>query len=174
MTTLPNSPQSSGFDSEDEHWMTMALDFARAAERAGEVPVGAVLVREGILVAGAGNRPIAEQDPSAHAEILTLRLAGRLSGNYRLPGTTLYVTLEPCVMCAGAIVHGRIDRVVYAARDPRAGAAGSCFDVLNTAKLNHRVRLAAGCRAEEAAGLLRSFFATRRGRLAPGEEGNNG
>jgi tRNA(adenine34) deaminase len=148
----------------DRHWMQRALAMAAAAAAAGEVPVGAVLVVDGQELAAAGNRPIALADPTAHAEILTLRAAAQVAGNYRLPGTTLYVTLEPCVMCAGAIIHARVARVVYAAADPRAGAAGSRFDVLNTDRLNHAVALTAGCLGEDAAALLRDFFAVRRGK----------
>jgi tRNA(adenine34) deaminase len=154
----------------DEYWMQQALAAARAAEAAGEVPVGAVLVRSGEALATAGNRPIGLADPSAHAEMLCLRAAGARLCNYRLPGTTLYVTLEPCVMCAGAIILARVERVVFAASDPRAGAAGSVFDVLNVNRLNHAVEVEGGCLAEEAAGLLRAFFQARRGPPA-GREG---
>ncbi|HAZ60732.1 MAG TPA: tRNA adenosine(34) deaminase TadA [Gammaproteobacteria bacterium] len=161
----------SPFDSTDLHWMRLAMAEAVAAEAAGEVPVGAVLVQAGELLATAGNRPIAQSDPSAHAEMLVLRAAAARMRNYRLPGSTLYVTLEPCVMCAGAIVLARVERVVFAATDPRAGAAGSVFDVLNVNRLNHAVVLHGGCLADESARLLRDFFRARRGRrVAPGLE----
>lgn len=146
----------------DRHWMRRALTLARAAGNAGEVPVGAVLVRDGAVLGEGANHPIAAQDPTAHAEIAALRMACSAAGNYRLPGTTLYVTLEPCVMCAGAILHARVVRVVYAAPDPKAGAAGSVFDVLGTRQLNHRVEVVAGMLEAEAAELLRDFFRVRR------------
>jgi tRNA(adenine34) deaminase len=143
--------------------MGRALELARAARSQGEVPVGAVLVDErGVLIAEAGNRPIAERDPTAHAEIVALRAAGRALSNYRLPGTTLYVTLEPCPMCAGAIIHARVARVVYAAADPRVGAAGSVFDILGDPRLNHRVEVSGGLLAPQSAELLKAFFAERR------------
>lgn len=151
------------FTAVDEHWMRRALAEARAAEAVGEVPVGAVLVRGDDLLAAAGNRPIALDDPSAHAEMLALRAAGMRLRNYRLPGSTLYVTLEPCVMCAGALILARVERVVFAATDPKAGAAGSVFDVLNVDRLNHEVQVQGGCLAEEAAAGLRAFFRARRG-----------
>jgi tRNA(adenine34) deaminase len=143
--------------------MGRALELARVARSQGEVPVGAVLVDErGVLIAEAGNRPIAERDPTAHAEIVALRAAGRALSNYRLPGTTLYVTLEPCPMCAGAIIHARVARVVYAAADPRVGAAGSVFDILGDPRLNHRVEVSGGLLAPQSAELLKAFFAERR------------
>ena len=148
---------------EDARWMRRALELARAAARRGEVPVGAVLVdAEGLLLAEAGNAPIGENDPSAHAEMLALRAAGRRVGNYRLPGTTLYVTLEPCVMCAGALVHARVARLVYATPDPKAGACGSVFDIVRSERLNHRVAVQRGPFGDDAAELLRTFFAERR------------
>ncbi len=156
----------SPFNSTDLHWMRLAVAEAVAAEAVGEVPVGAVLVQAGEVLAAAGNRPIAQNDPSAHAEMLVLRAAAARMRNYRLPGSTLYVTLEPCVMCAGAIVLARVERVVFAATDPRAGAAGSVFDVLNVNRLNHAVVLEGGCLADESATLLRDFFRARRGRRA--------
>jgi tRNA(adenine34) deaminase len=143
--------------------MREALRLARAAGAAGEVPVGAVLTdREGRIVASAHNRPIAEHDPTAHAELVVLRAAGAALGNYRLPGTTLYVTLEPCVMCTGAMIHARIARLVFAAEDPRAGAAGSVFSLLQDPRLNHRVETCGGVLAAESAEMLRAFFAARR------------
>ncbi|NNM01088.1 MAG: tRNA adenosine(34) deaminase TadA [Gammaproteobacteria bacterium] len=142
--------------------MHTALQQARAAEKAGEVPVGAVVVLDDAVVGTGWNRPISTHDPSAHAEIVALRAACAALGNYRLPGATLYVTLEPCAMCAGAIIHARIARCVYGAADPRAGAAGSVFEVLGTERLNHRVEVTAGVCADESAALLRAFFVRRR------------
>jgi tRNA(adenine34) deaminase len=142
--------------------MRRALRLARRAEAADEVPIGAIVVREGKLIGAAANAPIASSDPSAHAEILALRRAARRTRNYRLPGATLYVTLEPCAMCAGAIVQARIARVVYAAGDPRAGAAGSVFDLLADPRLNHRAEVIAGIEAAAAAELLQTFFRRRR------------
>lgn len=147
----------------DERFMRRALELARQAEQEGEVPVGAVLVKEGRIVGEGWNRPIAGHDPTAHAEIQALRDAARNLANYRLPGTTLYVTLEPCPMCAGAIVHARVGRVVYAASDPRGGAAGSVFDLLPTdSRFNHRTECQGGVEAEAASELLRAFFRARR------------
>ncbi len=142
--------------------MRLALEEARAAERAGEVPVGAVVVLDGTVIARGANRTIADCDPTAHAEIIALRSAARALGNYRLIGATLYVTIEPCAMCAGAIVQGRLERVVYGAEDPKGGAARSCFEVLDHPQLNHRVAVTPGVCAEESATLLQAFFATRR------------
>jgi tRNA(adenine34) deaminase len=147
----------------DLHWMQRALDLAREAETAGEVPVGAVVVCNGELVSQAWNRPIATNDPTAHAEILALRAAAARHGNYRLSGCDLYVTLEPCAMCAGAIIHARIRRVIFAADDPKAGAAGSVFNILDSRKLNHYVEIQRGLYAEESAELLQTFFRARRG-----------
>ena len=148
----------------DAVWMEQALAAAREAEAAGEVPVGAVIVGpSGELLARAANAPIALHDPTAHAEILALRAAGRALGNYRLPGCALYVTLEPCAMCVGALVHARIARLLYGATDPKAGACGSVFDLAGGAKLNHRIEVTGGVRAEESAALLRKFFAALRG-----------
>lgn len=149
-------------DPTDEYWMRRALELAREAERVGEVPVGAVLVAGGEAVGEGWNHNINANDPSAHAEVQALRDAGRRIGNYRFPGATLYVTLEPCVMCAGAIVHARIARVVYGATDPKTGAAGSMFDTLVSDRHNHRVAVAGGVLAEEAGDLLRTFFRSRR------------
>lgn len=146
----------------DPLWMQRALSLAREAEAAGEVPVGAVLVRDGELISQGWNRPIATHDPTAHAEILTLRAAAVRLGNYRLTGCDLYVTLEPCAMCAGAIIHARLRHVIYAAADPKAGAAGSVFDILGSTALNHRVEVSAGLLAQESAQLLQNFFRYRR------------
>ena len=143
--------------------MEQALACARAAYAAGEVPVGAVLVDgSGTLLARAANAPIAAHDPTAHAEILALRAAGAKLRNYRLPGTTLYVTLEPCAMCVGALIHARVARLVLAAADPKTGACGSVFDLTATRELNHRIEVARGVLAEESGDLLRKFFAERR------------
>jgi tRNA(adenine34) deaminase len=147
---------------DDRQAMQAALDQARLAGAAGEVPIGAVVVREGAIVAYGQNRVLRDVDPSSHAEIVALRAAARELRNYRLAGCTLYVTLEPCAMCAGAITHARIARLVYAAADPKAGACGSVLDVLNHAKLNHQAEVEQGILAEEAAELLRSFFRERR------------
>ena len=143
--------------------MRRALALARRAEQQGEVPVGAVLV-EGDEILGEGwNRPIGDHDASAHAEIQALRDAGRRKQNYRLTGTTLYVTLEPCPMCAGAIVHARVERVVFAARDPRSGAAGSMFELLpSDERFNHYTACTGGLLAEQSAAMLRAFFRARR------------
>ena len=143
--------------------MRRALELASHAEAQGEVPVGAVLVLGGEIVGEGWNQPIGRHDPSAHAEIMALRDAGRRLGNYRLPETTLYVTLEPCPMCAGAIVHARVGKVIYAASDPRSGAAGSVFDLLpSDQRFNHHTRAEGGLLAEESAQLLRQFFRARR------------
>ena len=148
--------------STDERFMRMALREADRGARESEVPVGAVLVREGRVVARAHNRPIHLHDPSAHAEILVLRRAGRKSRNYRLEGCDLYVTIEPCAMCAGAIIQARLRRVVYGAPDPKAGACGSALDVLNHPKVNHQVEVVSGVLAEECASILQEFFRCRR------------
>jgi tRNA(adenine34) deaminase len=146
----------------DAFWMARALDLARLAAADGEVPVGAVVVRDDALIGEGRNRMIGANDPSAHAEIDALRDAGQRIGNYRLPGATLYVTLEPCVMCAGAMIHARIARVVYAARDPKTGAAGSMFDTLHSDRHNHRLTVDGGILAEESSRLLTDFFRARR------------
>jgi tRNA(adenine34) deaminase len=143
--------------------MDRALALAREAGQEGEVPVGAVVVCDGQLVGEGWNRNIALDDPTAHAEILAMRGAGKTLANYRLPGCVLYVTLEPCLMCAGAMIHARIDRLVFGAVDPKTGAAGGRFDLLLQSGHNHRVRVEGGCRAEEGGELLRRFFRDRRG-----------
>ncbi len=148
---------------DDDRFMRRALELAREAEAVGEVPVGAVLVRDGEVVAEGFNRPISTRDPTAHAEMVALRAAAARLDNYRLPGTTLYVTLEPCAMCAGAMVHARVERLVYAATDPKAGAAGSVFDVVRSPALNHRLEVVPGVLAAECGTLLRQFFVARRG-----------
>jgi tRNA(adenine34) deaminase len=147
---------------EDSEAMEAALAEARLAGEAGEVPIGAVVVREGTLIAQGQNRVLRDLDPTAHAEIVVLRMAAAAIGNYRLNGCTLYVTLEPCAMCAGAMIHARLDRLVFATADPKAGAAGSVLSVLNHPQLNHQMQVEQGILAEEAAELLRSFFRERR------------
>lgn len=144
--------------------MHAALDLARQAATLDEVPVGAVLVLGGEIVGRGCNQPIRSADPTAHAEIMALRDAGRKLGNYRMPGSTLYVTLEPCVMCSGAIIHARVARVVFGARDPKTGAAGSVVDLFAEARLNHHAQVEGGLLAEECAALLSGFFAARRNR----------
>jgi len=146
----------------DAGYMRAALEQAAAAGARGEVPVGAVLVRGTDIIATGGNSPIATHDPTAHAEVQALRAAGKALGSYRLTDTTLYVTLEPCVMCASAIVHARVRRLVFGAWDPRAGAAGSITDVFALPQLNHRVDVFGGVLMDECARLLQEFFATRR------------
>jgi tRNA(adenine34) deaminase len=148
--------------SDDLTFMRRALELARRAESAGEVPVGAVIVKDGVVVAEGWNHPISGHDPTAHAEIVALRAAGAALGTYRLTGTTLYVTLEPCAMCASAMVHARVHRLVYAATDPRAGAAGSVFNIVQHPSLNHRIECTGGVLADECSTLLRSFFIARR------------
>jgi tRNA(adenine34) deaminase len=142
--------------------MQAALAEARLAGEAGEVPIGAVVVQEGAIVARGQNRVLRDLDPTAHAEIVALRAAAAVLGNYRLTGCTLYVTLEPCAMCAGAMIHARIARLVFAAADPKAGAAGSVLAVLNHPQLNHQMLVEQGILAEESAELLRGFFRERR------------
>jgi tRNA(adenine34) deaminase len=150
-------------DDRDHFWMREALERARAAADSGEVPVGAVLVDAGdLLLARAANAPIASHDPTAHAEIVALRAAGQGLRNYRLPGCTLYVTLEPCAMCVGALVHARIARLVFAAPDPKTGACGSVLDLTSSPGFNHRIAVTGGVLQEESAELLRRFFAERR------------
>jgi len=147
----------------DIDFMRLALERAALARASGEVPVGAVLVSGGRVIAGGANRPIASHDPTAHAEIEALRSGGRALGSYRLSDTTLYVTLEPCPMCAMAIVHARVRRLVFGAWDPRAGAAGSVTDIFALPGINHRVDVFGGVLMEECASLLRDFFGERRG-----------
>jgi len=142
--------------------MQAALDEARLAAEAGEVPIGAVIVHGGEIVACGQNRVLRDVDPTAHAEMVALRAAAQALGNYRLNGCTLYVTLEPCAMCAGAMIHARPDRLVFAAPDPKAGAAGSVLAVVNHAQLNHQMQVEQGILAEEAGELLRGFFRERR------------
>ena len=146
----------------DEFWMQHALVLAQRAEAEGEVPIGAVLVRDEQVIGEGWNQPIGANDPTSHAEIMALRAAASHINNYRLLNTTLYVTLEPCSMCAGAIIHSRVKRVVYGASDPKGGAAGSVFDILGTDKLNHKVEVTPGILAKKCSELLKEFFKSRR------------
>jgi tRNA(adenine34) deaminase len=148
--------------SRDEAWMRHALELAARAEAEGEVPVGALVVRDGEVLGEGWNQPVALRDPTAHAEVLAMRSAALKVGDYRLGGATLYVTLEPCPMCAAAIAHARIDRLVFGAWDPRQGAAGSAFNLVAAPALNHRVDAFGGVLSEECGALLRRFFADRR------------
>lgn len=164
---LPPDPTSAlpdaAFTDADRAWMRRALELAAHARDAeGEVPVGAVLVLDGAIVGEGWNRNITLNDPTAHAEIQALRAAGRTLSNYRFPGATLYVTLEPCAMCAMAMVHARVARVVFGATDPKTGAAGSVFDTLVSPRHNHRVDVAGGLEAAAAGDMLRAFFRARR------------
>jgi tRNA(adenine34) deaminase len=138
------------------------LDQAKLAANAGEVPVGAVLVRDGQIISTGFNQPIANSDPSAHAEMMALRTAAQNESNYRLPGTTLYVTLEPCTMCAGAMLHARVERVVFGAADPKTGAAGSVLNVFSEKQINHQTQVEGGIMGEECGQILRDFFKDRR------------
>ncbi len=147
----------------DERFMDTAIEQARKAEAAGEVPVGAVIVMDGTVVGLGFNQPISMHDPSAHAEILAMREAARNAGNYRLTGATMYCTIEPCIMCAGAMMHARIARLVYGAADPKVGAAGSIYNVLTDPRLNHRLIVCPGLRQAECSTLLSRFFERRRG-----------
>src|SRR5438093_13651998 len=165
MTTIWNeTPLAYGASTSDEYerWMREALALAHAAQTRGEVPVGAVVVRDGAIVGRGGNAPIAANDPTAHAEIAALRSAAAALGNYRLPGCDLYVTLEPCAMCAGAIMHARVRRLVFGARDPKTGACGSIVDLFGETRLNHHTRVTADVLASECGALLSAFFASRR------------
>jgi tRNA(adenine34) deaminase len=146
----------------DETWMREAIELARDAETGGDVPIGAVVVRSDQVIARAGNRTVRDQDPTAHAEVLTIRAAAKAIQSWRLTGCTLYVTLEPCAMCAGAIVLSRLDRLVFGAWDEKAGMVGSLDDIVRQPRLNHRAEVSAGVLMEECAALLRGFFAQRR------------
>jgi tRNA(adenine34) deaminase len=147
---------------DDTDFMGMALDLAREAATLGEVPVGAIVVMDGEIVGRGCNQPIGRHDPTAHAEVMALRDASARLGNYRLPGCTLYVTLEPCAMCIGAMFHARVSRVVFGARDPKTGAAGSVINLFGEERLNHHAEIVGGVRAEECGALLSAFFAARR------------
>ncbi len=146
----------------DPAFMQLALEQARHAWTLGEVPVGAVVVRDGEVIATGFNQPIGRHDPTAHAEIVALRAAAEKIGNYRLPGCELYVTLEPCVMCSGAMMHARLARVVFGATDPKTGACGSVLNLFQQEKLNHHTEVVGGVLADQASGMLRAFFAERR------------
>ena len=146
----------------DAFCMAQALELARASQAAGEIPVGAVVVKDGAVIGRGHNRPISSRDPTAHAEIVALRDAAERIGNYRLAGCSLYVTLEPCAMCAGAIMHARIGRVIFGATDPKSGACGSVVNLFAEDRLNHHATVTGGVLAEEAARLLQDFFAARR------------
>jgi len=147
---------------QDEKWMSFALEQAREAEKEGEVPVGAILVKDALVIARAHNKPISSNDPTAHAEIQLLRTAGEALKNYRLPGTTLYVTLEPCAMCLGAIMHARIERLVFGAHDPKTGVCGSSENFIKASCFNHKIDLASGVLENESKQLLKNFFNSRR------------
>jgi len=159
-------PDANPLTTEDERYMTAALDLARSAGSADEVPVGAVVVMDGEIVGRGFNQPIGRHDPTAHAEVMALRAAAAHLGNYRMPGATLYVTLEPCVMCAGAIMHARVARVVFGARDPKTGAAGSVVDLFAEGRLNHHAVIEGGVLAAQCGALLSGFFAARRTKTA--------
>ena len=147
---------------DDAHWMRLALAEAQAAASAGEVPVGAIVVKDGQVIATGRNAPVEGHDPTAHAEIVALRAAAQRLGNYRLDGCSLYVTLEPCAMCSGAMLHARLARVVYGAVEPKTGAAGSVLNLFGHAEINHQTEVQGGVLAEECGGLLSHFFAQRR------------
>jgi tRNA(adenine34) deaminase len=157
MSTSDNNSQA-----QDEYWMQLALLQAAKAADNGEIPVGAVLIGKEGLLAAAGNSPIRHQDPTAHAEIIVIRSAAALLHNYRLPGTTLYVTLEPCVMCMGALIQARIERLVYGATDPKTGAADSVYFIGNDGCLNHKIQVRGGVLAKQSSILLKAFFKARR------------
>ena len=147
---------------EDEKWMSLAIEQARKAEEEGEVPVGAILVKDGLLIAKAHNQPLLTNDPTAHAEIQLLRAAGKKLKNYRLTETSLYVTLEPCAMCLGAIMHARIDRLVFSAYDPKTGVCGSSENLIDAKCFNHKINLVSGVMENESRQLLKNFFNSRR------------
>ncbi|HXV11667.1 MAG TPA: tRNA adenosine(34) deaminase TadA [Burkholderiales bacterium] len=150
----------------DEEFMAQALELAREAQATGEVPVGAVVVKDGAVIGRGYNHPISSHDPSAHAEMVALRDAAARLGNYRLTGCELFVTLEPCVMCAGAIMHARIDRLVFGAPDPKTGACGSVVNLFSEARLNHHTRVTGNVLRDASLELLRAFFGARRGKAA--------
>jgi tRNA(adenine34) deaminase len=148
--------------STDIEFMELALEVARASAAAGEVPIGAILVHEGKMLARSGNRTIRDCDPTAHAEMVVLREASRVLGNYRLAGTTLYVTVEPCSMCAGALIQARVPRLVYGCDDPKGGAVRSCLEIVSHPRLNHQIEVTSGILASECTAILQAFFAVRR------------
>ena len=147
---------------EDEKWMQIAIQEAIKAEKDGEVPVGAVLIKDGLVVARAHNQPISTHDATAHAEIQLIRAAGKIQGNYRLTGTSLYVTLEPCAMCLGAMMHARVERIVYGAHDPKTGVCGSSENLIDANCFNHKIALTGGVLDSECKKLLKKFFISRR------------
>jgi tRNA(adenine34) deaminase len=161
---MPDLPQP--LPAADTAFMRQALEQAQLAWDSGEVPVGAVVVKDGVVIARGYNQPIGTHDPTAHAEIVALRAAAEALGNYRLPGCELYVTLEPCVMCSGAMMHARLARVVYGASDPKTGACGSVVDLFEHAQLNHHAETVGGVLADDCAGMLKDFFAARRAAAA--------
>ncbi|WP_377705034.1 tRNA adenosine(34) deaminase TadA [Pseudoduganella sp. UC29_71] len=165
---MPDAQLSSAAD---ETFMRAALEQAQRAWDQGEVPVGAVVVKDGVVIARGYNQPIGQHDPTAHAEIVALRAAAEVLGNYRLPGCELYVTLEPCVMCSGAMMHARLARIVYGAPDPKTGACGSVVNLFEQEQLNHHAQTVGGVLADDCAGLLKSFFAARRAAAAAGRKG---
>jgi tRNA(adenine34) deaminase len=146
----------------DEQWMRYALALALKADASNEVPVGAIVVRDGAIIGEGFNQPISRSDPSAHAEIIALRDAGQAVGNYRFPGATMYVSVEPCAMCAGAVIHSRITRLVYAASEPKAGAVCSHFQLFDQPQMNHKVEWLGGVLASDASSIVQAFFARRR------------
>lgn len=160
---------------QDAVWMRQALDQAHNAWALGEVPVGAVVVKDGQVIATGFNQPIGTHDPTAHAEIMALRAAATILGNYRLPGCELYVTLEPCAMCSGAMIHARLSRVVFGASDPKTGACGSIVNLFEQNQLNHHTQLTGGVLAQECGGLLKDFFAERRkaAQVAKSDDGHS-
>lgn len=163
---LPPQSEQNQQSLHDIQFMQAAYQQALLAWNEGEVPVGAVVVKDGVIIASGYNRPIGRHDPTAHAEIMALRAAAELIGNYRLPGCELYVTLEPCMMCAGAMMHARLARVIYAASDPKTGVAGSLLNVFENGQLNHHTQVTGGVLAGECSSLLRDFFAHRRATAA--------
>jgi tRNA(adenine34) deaminase len=165
---MPDAQLSSAAD---ETFMRAALEQAQRAWDQGEVPVGAVVVKDGVVIARGYNQPIGQHDPTAHAEIVALRAAAEVLGNYRLPGCELYVTLEPCVMCSGAMMHARLARIVYGAPDPKTGACGSVVNLFEQEQLNHHAQTVGGVLADDCAGLLKSFFAARRAAAAAARKG---
>jgi len=166
---LPAAPDAGVSPGAHEHFMALALEQAQLAWDRGEVPVGAVVVKDGAVIATGYNGPIGSHDPTAHAEIVALRAAAEKLGNYRLPGCELYVTLEPCIMCSGAMMHARLARVVYAALDPKTGACGSVLNLFEQPRLNHHTQVTGGVLAEQSSSMLKAFFAERRaaGRKLP-------
>jgi tRNA(adenine34) deaminase len=163
---MPEAMSDVRSDAMSDDFMRLALEQARHAWDLGEVPVGAVVVKDGVVIARGYNQPIGKHDPTAHAEIVALRAAAEVLGNYRLPGCELYVTLEPCVMCSGAMMHARLAKVVYGATDPKTGACGSVVDLFGQEQLNHHTEVSGGVMAEECGAMLKSFFAARRAAAA--------